>query len=590
MLQLVLMQDGQSVNVPLDHSPISLGRLPECDVKLNSNMVSRRHAELAIDGSTISIRDLGSGNGTFVNGNRLGEDAAVLKAGDRIKLGPILIRVDSEDGQIVPPDDESVRGTHVVGKKPKSKQQPPAEQKATDQEFVVNPSPPPMPSNITATIAEAPDDDQMIRGSSAVSGGVGLLEKNPAEKLRGVIEITKSLSGSFDAQTILPKILDSLFNIFPAADRGFIFMKDIASGEIVQRAANFRRDEDDSFRMSRTIRDKVLNDREAVLSADASSDSRFSGAESLMGMSIRSMMCVPMLDREGAAIGLINIDTTNQLQSFSEDDLELMVAVAGQASMLYQSALLLASYVQKQKQDNEMAIAEDVQHALLPEKLPDMSGYEMFASYDSAQAVGGDYYDSFPLKDGRICIAFGDVAGKGVPASLVMSRLSSVVRSTMQHVDEVAEAISAINDHMCARAVEGRFVTFFLGLLDPETGEMAYANAGHMPLMVRHTDGSVDEYGEEEIGVPIGVLSGYPYDAVKYTLQPGDCIVLYTDGVSEAMNHESDLYTIEHLRDFLSKSSGTAQEIGVAIREDVRRHADGREQNDDVTMMLITRA
>lgn len=579
MPKIVLLQDGQSVQVPLNKPKLVLGRLPECDVKLNSNMVSRRHAELSVDGDVVSIRDLGSGNGTFVNGNRLGEETVTLNVGDRVKLGPILLRVDAEDGSAPP----AGAATHVVDRGPVESN------RRTDDEIPVSRHEQ-QPYSINATITEAAETDQMIRGSSQVSSGVGLLEKNPAEKLRGVIEITKALSGSFDPAVILPKILDSLFEIFPAADRGFVFMKDSASGQIVQRAAKFRREEDDSFRMSRTIRDKVLNDREAVLSADASSDSRFSGAESLMGMSIRSMMCVPLLDRDGASVGLINIDTTNQLQSFSEDDLDLMVAVAGQASMLYQSALLLESYVAKQKQDSEMAIAEDVQHALLPEKLPTPDGYDLFASYDSAQAVGGDYYDSFIMKDGRVCIAFGDVAGKGVPASLVMSRLSSVVRSTMQHVTDVAEAICEINDHMCARAVEGRFVTFFLGFLEPETGRLCYANAGHMPLLVRHTDGQVEEFGEEEIGVPIGVMGGFPYDACEYVFRSGDSVVLYTDGVSEAMNHDSDLYTIEHLRDFVSKLSGSAQQMGVAIREDVRRHANGRPQNDDVTMMVISRA
>lgn len=571
-MKLILMQDGQSVDIPLDKPQIVLGRLPDCDVRVNSNMVSRRHAELCVDGDHITIRDLGSGNGTFVNGNRLGEETVSLGGGDRVKLGPVLIRVEGEG----PPADPRCEGTNVV-----NQAKPAAAAPAV--------APAPLAPVPTVAIDEADDADQMIRGASTISNGLGILEKNPAEKLRGVLEITKALSNSFDSEVILPRILDSLFEIFPAADRGFIFMKEPVKGEIVQRAAKFRQEDDDSFRMSRTIRNKVLEDREAVLSADASADSRFSGAESLMGMQIRSMMCVPMLDRDNAAVGLINIDTTNQLQSFTEDDLELMIAVAGQASMMYQSALLLTSYIAKQKQDSEMAIAEDVQHALLPESLPETDGYDMFASYDSAQAVGGDYYDSFIMADGRVCIAFGDVAGKGVPASLVMSRLSSVVRSTMQHLSDVAEAMGAINDHMCARAVEGRFVTFFLGILDPATGLLSYANAGHMPLMVRHQDGSVEEFGEEEIGVPIGVMGGFPYDPCEYTFQSGDAVVLYTDGVSEAMNHDGDLYTIEHLRDFVSKTSGTAKEMGVAIREDVRRHANGREQNDDVTMMVVSR-
>ena len=240
-----------------------------------------------------------------------------------------------------------------------------------------------------------------------------------------------------------------------------------------------------------------------------------------------------------------------------------MVAVAGQASMMYQGALLLSSYVQKQKQDSEMSIAADVQTALLPESLPGTDEYTIFASYDAAQAVGGDYYDSFTMPDGRIVVAFGDVAGKGVPASLVMSRLSSVVRSTTNHVDDVAQLMGEINDHMCARAVEGRFVTFIISVLDPAAHTLTYANAGHMPLLVRHADGSADEYGQDEIGVPIGVMEGYPYEALTYELRPGDSVVLYTDGVSEAMNPEDALYGTPELIDFVkAQPVGSAQELG----------------------------
>ena len=559
MSKLILMHEGQSTDVPVGSGPVLCGRLPECDVTLNSNMVSRKHAEFRSEGGVLSVRDLGSGNGTFVNGDRIAGDFVTLSNGDRVKLGPVLFRVEASDADVatqtlVRPD---VGGT-MVG------------------------------------MSEASDAEQMVRGGVNATGGFGVLEKNPAEKLRGVLEISRALTGSFDPDAILPKILDTLFEIFPAADRGFIFMRqtgEAAQSDIVQRACKFRRDEDDAFRMSRTIRDKVLADRQAVLSADASSDNRFTGSESLMGMSIRSMMCVPMLDRDENAVGLINIDTSNQLQSFTEDDLELMVAVAGQASMTYQSALLLSSYVQKQKQDGEMEIAQRVQHALLPETLPREGEYEIFASYDSAQAVGGDYYDSFTLDDGRVVIAFGDVAGKGVPASLVMSRLSSVVRSTTNHVDDVAQLMGEINDHMCARAVEGRFVTFIISVLDPKSNTLTYANAGHMPLLVRHADGSADEYGEEEIGIPIGVMQGYPYEALTYEMKTGDAVVLYTDGVSEAMNPKDELYGTPELIEFVKKQPGTsADELGAAIREDVRRHANGREQNDDVTLMVIRRS
>jgi phosphoserine phosphatase RsbU/P len=195
------------------------------------------------------------------------------------------------------------------------------------------------------------------------------------------------------------------------------------------------------------------------------------------------------------------------------------------------------------------------------------------------------------MPDGKkICFAFGDVAGKGVPASLVMSKISTVVTITMNFVTDVQEAACRINDQMCTKAVEGRFVTFIIGIVDPETGDLEFVNAGHMPLMIRKVDGTIEEIGEEAVGVPLGVMEGFPYDVVKRKLEPGETIVLYTDGVSEAMNPNSDLYGMERLRALVHTSkAGKAEELGKTILADVRKFASGRPQNDDITIMVIGR-
>jgi serine phosphatase RsbU (regulator of sigma subunit) len=236
-----------------------------------------------------------------------------------------------------------------------------------------------------------------------------------------------------------------------------------------------------------------------------------------------------------------------------------------------------------------MEIAADVQRALLPSKLPEAPGYEIFASYESAQAVGGDYYDCIPLKDGKICLAFGDVAGKGVPASLVMSRMSSVVQNTLEFVQEAGEAVDRINRHMCANAVEGRFVTFTLSILDTVNHEFTLVIAGHMSPMIRKVDGSVEEFPEEIVGLPIGVLEGIPFDVVKRKLEPGETVVIYTDGVSEAMNPQSDLYGLDRLREMITAGPSSPTLLGQKIVADVKRHANGRPQNDDITLMCFGR-
>jgi serine phosphatase RsbU (regulator of sigma subunit) len=500
-----------------------------------------------------------------VNGTKIGALTA-LKHDDRIKLGPILIRYVDHVGATT-----SRPAAHV-----------PPQQQSTDEK-----------DPFKLDLSDEINDSATITGSvgGAASGRFGALDVQPAAKLKGILEISRTLAGTVDLNALLPKILDSLFGIFPGADRGCILLKDGPNGQMIPRAIKHRRPgEDESVKLSRTIVNKVLTEKTGILSADAASDSRFQASESIANFTIRSMMCVPLLGLDGEPLGIINIDTQNPLKQFQTDDLDLLLAVAGQAALSYENARLVVSYTEKVKQDNEMQIAQGVQRALLPETLPKVAGYEFFAAYESAQAVGGDFYDCFVLPSGkRLAIAFGDVAGKGVPAALVVSRLSSAVQSTMEFVPDVGEALAKINDHMCAHAVEGRFVTFTLVIIDIETHEMTLAIAGHMSPMVRKVDGAVEEFPEESVGMPLGVVAGMPYDVMKRTLQPGETVVLYTDGVSEAMNHAGDLYTPERLRDVISKNAPDPATLGKLIRDDVRKHANGRPQNDDITLMVFGR-
>ncbi len=557
MARLILLQEGAATPFDLTEPATTIGRHPDCTVQVQSNMVSRKHAQVLSRDGMFVLEDLGSGNGSFVNGQKI-EQPTRLSHDDRIKLGPILFRFEGDQG---PEDSQETRPT-LVGKKA-----PAAEVDFTND-----------------------DSGSTIMGTLDTAGGFGLLDVQPQAKLKAVLDISRSLAGAVDWNVLLPKILDTLFEIFPHADRGCILIRDESTGKMVPRAIKHRRDsEDDSVKLSRTILNTVLEQKKAILSADAASDSRFDASESITNLTIRSMMCVPLLGLSGEPMGAINIDTQNPLAQFSKDDLDLMVAVAGQAALSIDGARLLATYVEKEKQDNEMRIAANVQRALLPEHLPELDGYEFFASYEAAQAVGGDYYDIFPLKNGKYCLAFGDVAGKGVPASLVMSRLASVVRSIFQHVDEVDEAVSQINDHMCAKAVEGRFVTFVATLLDPASHSISVVNAGHMSPMVRKLSGKVEELPDGSVGIPLGVLEGFSYESVQRTLDPGDTVVIYTDGVSEAMNHDSELYGLERLRQFVAQGPVHAAELGKAVRADVKKHAAGREQNDDITMMVFGR-
>ncbi len=564
MAQLIILQEGEATTFELTDDETVIGRHPECNLQINSNMVSRKHARVTKDSSGYLVEDMGSGNGTFVNGKKI-EGPTTLNHEDRIKLGPVLLRFESSTGL----------GQRPVPLRPTSTRSSGSSAPESETLFTLQ-----------------LDDDENSSTMTSKATGFGQLDVQPEAKLKGVLEISRALAGSVDLDSILPKMLDTLFKIFPHVDRGCVLLKDDVTGKMIPRAMKHRRpSDDDTVKLSRTILKTMLEQKTGILSFDASNDSRFQASESIANLTIRSMMCVPMLSVAGEPMGVINVDTQNAFNQFKADDLDLLMAVAGQAAMCYEQAKLLVTATEKLKQDKEMEIAMGVQRAMLPTKLPSADGWEFFASYDTAQAVGGDYYDAFLLDGGaKVCLAFGDVAGKGVPASLVMSRIGTVVTNVMTFVGDVREAMNRINDQMCARAIEGRFVTFVLCVINLKSGEMTIGIAGHMPIMIRKTDGSIIEFGEEVVGVPIGVIDGFTYEVATRVISPGETCVIYTDGVSEAMNPASDLYGVDRLRELMRAGvGGQADALGKVILNDVRKFANGRPQNDDITIMVFGR-
>lgn len=559
-------------------STITVGRHPDNTIQLLAPTVSGKHARISKIGDEIQLEDVGSRNGTSVNGTVLAVNSPMpLRHKDFIQFG-------ETEAFFLTHDDVISEVSESNPLMQSSRSGPPG-----DLPDMADAALPHQTSPVFNLDVDEEDEEQTITGILEQSGRFGVIESQPKEKLEAIIEITQSLAGQFELNRILPQILESLFRIFKLADRGCILLRDEKSGNLVPRVFKHRReDSDDSIRISRTVLKVVMDQKKGIRSADAATDEQFSGSESIADLQIRSMMCVPMLGLDGEPIGAISIDSLNPMGQFTDEDIDILMAVAGQAALTYENARLAQSFMAKQKQDNEMDIARTIQEALLPEEMPEVEGYEFFASYDSAQAVGGDYYDIFVLPGEKICVSFGDVAGKGVPGALIMSRMSSCVQSTLRHVHEVEEAVLAINSHMCDTSVEGRFVTYILGLIDPESHEIELCNAGHMSPIIRHADGTIGSFDEEDlVGPPIGVMDGYPYEVEKRKLQPGDIVLLVTDGVDEAMNPEGELYTKERIIEFLKTGPASAAELGKLLLADVRRHANGREQNDDITIMAF---
>ena len=550
----------------LNRPKMVMGRHPDCEIKIDAGAVSRQHAQIIIADDNFYVEDLQSRNGTFVNDKRI-DGRQILRHADSLRICDVGFRFEDSD---------------FLKKQAKT---------ARDTGFAID-----LGSSQSVVI----DDDRDGPSGSKVMTKIEVsdtarmrLDTNPITKLKAVLEITRSLGKSLSLDDVLPKVLDSLFTIFPQADRGFIVLSEVEGVDelrLIPKAVKFRRpDDDDEIRISRTIVDEVMSSKEAVLSADAATDSRFQMSQSVADFRIRSMMCAPLLDSEGNALGVIQIDTLNQTARFRDDDLEVLGGVAAPAGLAVENAQLHEDQLKQQVLQRDLQMARRVQLGFLPSSPPEIPGYHFFDYYDSAYEVGGDYHDYIELPDGRLAIIVADVSGKGISAALLTAKLSAEMRFCLATESDPAAAVTKLNYVFSQGGWEDRFVTMILMVLHPLSGEVTLVNAGHMPPLVRLGELPVKMPGSEKAGLPIGVTEDFEYESFPITLGPGDSLAAFTDGFSEAMNADEELYGIEQLEARFVDPVTSVADLGHHILEDVKRHVAGHPQSDDMCLVCVGR-
>jgi serine phosphatase RsbU (regulator of sigma subunit) len=272
-----------------------------------------------------------------------------------------------------------------------------------------------------------------------------------------------------------------------------------------------------------------------------------------------------------------------------DEDLEVLAGVASQAAIAIDNAKMHEQVVAQQALQRDLELAQRMQMALLPSAPPDAAGYHFFDYYQAARQVGGDYYDYVPLPGGRVGVVVGDVAGKGVSAALIMARLSSDVRFLLASEPDAARAVTKINASFASHDWQDKFVTMIVAVLNPETHEMTLVNAGHMAPLLRHKDGMVVEIGEEQSGLPLGVTDDWEYESVVHQFEPGEFVTIFTDGFSEAMNADRDLYGMERLAKQIGCDTVSVADLGEHILDDVRRFVNGFDQSDDMCLACFGR-
>jgi sigma-B regulation protein RsbU (phosphoserine phosphatase) len=574
-MALLEFLNGERVGqrVTLANKGAILGRHPECDVVLDQGAVSRQHAQISVIDGEYFIEDLHSRNGTLVNGLAI-DSRYQLHDGDEVKICDLALAFHRGNGPVA-----AAAGTAALVGFANADTPSGGLDKSLGNGFEVEEESGPVGHSSTV----------MWKLDVSATKEAVRLAVNPETKLRALVEITQNLSHAMALDDILPKVLDSLFNIFSQADRAFVVMCS-PEGRLIPKAFKQRRGkEEEGARLSRTIINEVIKAKQAILSADAASDTRFELSQSIADFRIRSMMCAPLVTGEEIVLGVIQIDTLDQRARFANDDLDVLASVASQAAFAIDNAQLHERQLVQQKVEADLNAARRVQKSLLPTAPPEVPGYQFFDYYEAANQVGGDFYDYIPLRDGRVAIVLSDVSGKGVAAALVMARLSADVRYWLASEPSAAKAVNRINDSFCKSGWEDRFATFVLALLDPRENRVTVVNAGHMPPLVRHSTGHVEEVAPDSAGFVLGMAEGVEYESADVALAPGEMLVLFTDGISEALNPANELYTLKRLAEQTGRGADGASVLGRAILDDVKRHAGGRAQSDDMCLVVFGR-
>jgi serine phosphatase RsbU (regulator of sigma subunit)/pSer/pThr/pTyr-binding forkhead associated (FHA) protein len=542
---LQLMNGAASGRVyQLDREITIVGRNPDCDIVLAPKSVSRKHASIVRKFAGYELRDLGSTRGTYVDGQKVAQPI-FLKDGDTLQIGEALLAFANSLVQIEEGDDQST---------------------------------------VFAAIDVLTQSDKhfpMVK---------------PEVKFRALKLIGQELGGTLNLSEVLERIFNSLFEIFPRAERGFVLLQDTPTGVLLPQIIRSRTGPAGELKISKTVLNRVMNGGQAILCKDLAAE--FPDSASLSDSKIRSLMAVPLFDENRAAVGVIQIDTRDGRARFEQDDLDLLAAVANQISVAVQNAQLHKVLLKQREMEQELQFARQVMHSLLPDRPASVPGYEFWAHYEPARHVGGDYYGFIPIAPEpgtdesmakRWAIAVGDVVGKGMPAALLTAKLSAEVQMCVRgklHPDRVVDQLNRPFD---GGGILDMYITFILVVLDVETHRLTVVNAGHPCPLIRRRDGRLEEFGRAESGLPLGIMPDYAYESVETTLEPGETVILYTDGVTDAMDAKGERLGDAKLRDALLAARPGAAAAGDEVVHLIQRHVAERPQFDDITLVCLAR-
>jgi len=417
------------------------------------------------------------------------------------------------------------------------------------------------------------------------------MEHTQAEvrNLHQLIEAAKSLNSTLDLEQLLDVILETALHIVDG-ERGTVYVLQEEKKEIWTKVARgLDKDERKTIRLpiGKGIAGFVAATGDTISIPDAYSDPRFDPEfDRVTGYHTRSILCAPMKDRAGKIVGVFQL-LNKRDGVFTESDATIMGALSVHAAIALENARLVAQEKEKIRIERDLAAARDVQKSLLPKHLPEVPGYEFAAVTVPALEVAGDFYDFIRLDQHRVVVTVGDVSGKGLPAALLMAHTQASVRDVAHEASSASACTTLLNDRLVQSTGPEKFVTMVYAILDGSNHMLRYTNGGHNPPVC------ISEAGPRLLttGGPIlGIIEGTTFEEEIISLAPGDLIVLYSDGVTEAMNEQQELFGDDHLQEFVARRRNTpAERLKEEILEAVRVHQRTAAQADDITLLIIRR-
>ncbi|MCK4510809.1 SpoIIE family protein phosphatase, partial [bacterium] len=497
-----------------------VGRAATSHVRLPDSSVSRSHAKIVLDGGKVTLTDLESSNGTFVNG-------APMTRPRELVLGDVLAFADVEL--------KLVEST------------PPAQTMFSQNGSSIESS--------SVTLEE-------------IFGADGRVDER-TNLFRILAEAGELLATQRPLDELYEMILD-LVEKLATSDKAVLLLMEEGKEEPVVRASRLKPGTaSGELVLSRTMVQKVIAERSGLLTSDAQQDPRFQQQQSVVSQGIRSAMAAPLFDNE-KVIGILYADTTDPAFWYNKDELRTFTALANLIGVKITQARLAEAEEEGRRLAREVQSAKDILAYILPADLRCVLGYEVGAYHEPCLEVGGDLYDVKCLEDGRVLFLAGDVAGKGLGAALLVSNIMPIISVLIDESKDLTELVRRLNRQIYMSTDPIHYATLFLGVLDPPTGDIEYVNAGHNPPYLLAPKCEIREVAAT--GTPIGMLESAPFAAGHLTIEPGGMLFLFSDGIPEAQNADGEFYEEERLRSVLCRErDASAKEVVAHVTSDLER-------------------